>query len=143
MMLVIGISGLAAAEQPVAVRVSERELWSAIDLERPGLSALKRAVAAEDPNAAAAAWAEYFAARTSPTCHFDRRKWPGYIRRELPAVGDAILEKAQCVAAGDLSHATIRLPDEGNVPGGRIDWLHNPGKDTRVISRWPPSWGWG
>ncbi len=138
--LMMGISGLTAAEQPEAVRVNEEDLWAAIDLDRPGLADLKAAVAAGDSKAAAACWAGYFAARTNPTCHFDRRKWPGYIRRDFPAVGDAILQKAKCVAAGELSHTPVSLPVEGDVPGGRIEWLHNPTKDTNYISLVGSQW---
>ena len=140
LVLVTVIAGVSSAEQPEAVRVTERDLWAAIDLERPGLSELKDAVAAGDMEAAAVAWAKYFAAREKPTCHFDRRKWAGYIRRDFPAVRDAILEKAERVAAGELTHTPVTLPVEGDVPGGRIEWLQNPTKDTNYISLVGSQW---
>ena len=140
LLLVMGAPLLSHADQPEAVRVTEEELWEALDLECPGLAGLKAAVAAQDREAAASAWAEYFAERTRPTCHFDRAEWPDYIRREHPYVAGAILREAKRVAAGDLSHATIRLPIEGEVPGGRINWLHNPTKDTNYVSLVGSQW---
>ncbi len=140
LLLVMGSPGLSRADQPEGVRVTEQELWEALDLERPELAGVKAAVAAKDPAAADDAWAEYFAARTKPTCHFDRDKWPGYIRREFPAVAEAIVREAERVAAGDLSHATILLPVEGEIPGGQINWLHNPAKDTNYVGLVGSQW---
>ena len=140
LLLVIGVPVGSRADQPEAVRVSERELWAALDLDRPGLAGLKAAVAAGDRAAAAEAWAEYFAGRTRPTCHFDRALWPAYVRREFPFVADAILREAERVAAGDLSHAAVRLPIEGEIPGGSIDWLHNPTRDTSYVSLVGSQW---
>jgi len=140
LLVVMGAPVRGRADQPEAVRVSELELWQALDLDRPELSAVKSAVAAKDGAAAAGAWAEYFAARTKPTCHFDRHKWPAYIRQEVPAVADAILREAERVATGDLSHAAVRLPIEGDIPGGKIDWLHNPRKDTSYVSLVGSQW---
>lgn len=140
LLLMMGAPLLSHADQPEAVRVSEDDLWEALDLDRPGLEGLKAAVAARDREAAANAWAEYFAERTTPTCHFDRSKWPDYIRREFPAVADAILREARRVAAGDISHGTIRLPVEGEAPGGMIHWIHNPTKDTNYVSLVGSQW---
>lgn len=140
LVLLTGMSTLVCADQPEAVRVTEPELWEALDLERSGLSRLKAAVACQDHRAAAGAWAEYFAARTRPTCHFDRDKWPGYVRREFPSVAEAILREAERVAAGELAHGTVRLPVEGPIPGGRVHWLHNPAKDTNYVSLVGSQW---
>ena len=65
LLLVMGAAAPGHADQPEAVRVTEGELWEALDLDRPGLARLKAAVAGEDRQAAARAWAEYFARRTS------------------------------------------------------------------------------
>ena len=89
--LVVGIHSPNWAGEGEVVRGSEQALWNELDLERPELSELKAAVAVEDRAAAAIAWAKYFAARTSPTCHFERDRWPAYIRQDFPAVADAIL----------------------------------------------------
>ena len=140
LLLVLGVPATSCADQPESVRVTEGELWQALDLNRPGLAKLKAAVAAGDAKAAAGAWAKYFRARTRPTCHFDRHRWPAYIRQEFPAVADAILREAERVAAGDLSHAALRLPIEGDVPGGQISWLHNPKKDTSYVSLVGSQW---
>ncbi len=143
LVLGLGLTGnatLSRADQPQAVRVTEQDLWKAIDLDRPGLAKLKAAVAADDAEAAAVAWAEYFAARTEPTCHFDRRTWPAYVCRDFPAVAEAMLREAERVATGDLSHGTVRLTVEGPVPGGSIDWLHNPQKDTSYVGLVGSQW---
>lgn len=140
LLLILGSPAAVHGDQPESVRVTEQDLWQALDLERPELSGLKAAVAGGDAEAAANAWTKYFAARTKPTCHFDRERWPAYIRREFPAVANAILREAERVAAGDLSHAAVRLPIEGEIPGGKIDWLHNPKKDTSYVSLVGSQW---
>jgi hypothetical protein len=128
------------ADQPEAVRVTEEQLWQALDLERPGLEKLKAAVARGDREVAAGAWAEHFRARTGPTCHFDRDRWPGYLRHQFPAVAEAMLRDAERVAGGDISHGTIRLPVEGTAPHGKIEWLHNPKRDTNYVSLVGSQW---
>jgi len=140
LLLILGIVTEAHGDQPEAVRVTEQELWQSLDLDRPKLSGLKAAVAGGDGEAAAGAWAKYFAARTKPTCHFERDKWPAYIHKEFPAVADAMLREAERVATGDLSHAAVRLPIEGEIPGGSIDWLHNPKRDTSYVSLVGSQW---
>lgn len=139
-LLATGFPMMGWAEQPEGVRVTERDLWEAMDLERPGVERVKAAVAVEDFQAAGVAWADYFRSRTSPTCHFDREKWPEYIQREFPAVAEAIRRGAERVASGDISHGPARLPVEGEVPGGTIDWLHNPTKDTNYVSLVGSQW---
>lgn len=136
----MALPAAAGADQPEAVRVSEQELWAAIDLQRPGLARLKAAVEAEQWEAAADAWAAYFAARTRPTCHFARDSWPEYIGGQFPAVGEAILREARRVAGGQIAHGAVRLPVEGPVPGGRIQWLHNPTRDTNYVSLVGSQW---
>ena len=110
--------------------VSDEELFASLDLGRPGLEAVREAVERGDYPDAAAAWAEYFRHRRKPTPHFSREAWPAFIRRELPQLVGPILSRADKVAAGDLSHPPLTLP----VRQGRIDWLHNPTKDTNYIS---------
>jgi hypothetical protein len=138
--LVMGFCAPSRADQPEAVRVTDEQLWEALDLDRPGLERLKAAVAGGDRQAAADAWAQCFRARTKPTCHFDRDKWPAYLREQFPAVAEAMLRDAQRVAAGDLSHGTIRLPVEGKAPDGKIHWLHNPTRDTNYVSLVGSQW---
>ena len=54
LLLTLGIAAEVHGDQPESVRVTEQELWQAIDLERPDLSGLKAAVSAGDAEAAAA-----------------------------------------------------------------------------------------
>lgn len=140
LLLILGIVTEAHGDQPESVRVTEQELWQSLDLDRPELLGLKAAVAGGDAEAAAANWAKYLATRTKPACHFDRDKWPAYIRKEFPAVADAMLRDAERVAKGDLSHAAVRLPIEGEIPGGKIDWLYNPKRDTSYVSLVGSQW---
>ncbi len=136
----LGVCTMAHADQPEPVRVTDAQLWAAMDLARPGLERLKAAVEAGDLPAAAQAWAAYFVSRTKPTAHFDRDGWPAFIRVEFPAVADAMLADAERVAAGDISHGTIRFPVAGTAPDGKIDWLHNPTKDTNYVSLVGEQW---
>ena len=46
LLLVMGCATLSHADQPQAVRVTEQELWEALDVDRPGFAGLKAAVAA-------------------------------------------------------------------------------------------------
>ena len=118
------------------VHVSDEELFGSLDLHRPGLEAVKEAVADEDYAAASRAWTAYWGDRETPAFHFGREKWPEFIRARYPQVGDAMIEMARQVAAGDISHGTISFPVEGR----EINWLHNPKKDSNYISLAGSQW---
>lgn len=105
-----------------------------MELDRPGLAALKAAVTNGDSQGAARAWASYFTSRRRPQCHFDRERWPRYIREEFSAIAKAIVAEADQVVEGKLDAYTIRLPVKGRAPDGRIDWLHNPTKDSNYVN---------
>ena len=44
------------------------------------------------------------------------------------------------MAKGDFSHGPASLPVEGPTPGGEIQWLHNPTKDTTYVSLVGSQW---
>jgi hypothetical protein len=118
------------------VLVTDEELFGSLDLDRPGLEAVKDAAAAGDYAAAAEAWASYWRQRQKPTLHFDRDEWPAFMRERYPQVGDAMVEMARKVAGGDISHATIGFPVEGR----EINWLQNPTKDSNYVSLAGSQW---
>ncbi len=111
-------------------RISDEELFAALDLERPGLERVREAVERADYPAAAVAWAEYFAARDKPTAHFDRDQWPGLIREHYPFLVGPMITDADRIVAGELEHGGFSLP----VTDGVIDWSANPTVDTNYVS---------
>ncbi len=117
-------------------RISDAELWAAIDLQREGLEDVRVAVQAEDWGAAAEAWAEYFRARETPTPHFRRDSWPNYIRENYPQLVDPIIAAADEIRAGDISHGPYVL----RVEGDEIKWLENPTGDTNYVSAVGSQW---
>ena len=112
------------------LHVADAQLFEALDLKRPGLRKVSEAAGRGDYEAAGVAWAEYFAKREKPTPHFSRETWAAFIRREFPQLVDPILAEADGIAGGDIGHAAVRLP----VRGRKINWLHNPKKDTSYVS---------
>ena len=128
------------ADQPESIRITESELWQALDLTRPGLEEVRAAAARRDRPVAAEAWARYFAQRRRPCTHLDRDTWASYLRSNFPAVADAMIATAEKIAAGNLSHGPARLPVKGVPPTATIDWLHNPTKDTNYVSLVGSQW---
>jgi hypothetical protein len=117
-------------------RISDVELFAALDLERPGLERVREAVQREDYAAAAVAWAEYFAAREQPTAHFDRGTWPDLIREHYPFLADPIVADADRIVAGEVGHSPAHLP----VTDGVIDWSANPTRDTNYVGMVGSQW---
>lgn len=116
------------AEHPT--QVTDAELFAALDLDRPGLEAVRAAVEAEDCTAAAQAWAEYFRGRKSPTPHFHRESWPQWLRATRPQLVAPIIAEADAVCAGEIVHGPYVL----RVEGREIKWLENPTRDTNYVS---------
>jgi hypothetical protein len=134
-MMLLGLlvaSSVGASSQDIHLHpaeVSDEELFASLDLDRPGLEAVKSCVAAGDYAGAAEAWTTYWRQRKTPILHFDREAWPATIRRDYPALGQAMVAMADRIAAGELKCATVALP----VSGREIDWLSNPTKDTNYV----------
>jgi len=116
--------------------VSDEELFSALDLRRPGLEGVLEAVRRGDYEGAGAAWAEYFRGRERPTPHFSREVWPEFIRREFPQLIPPILAGADRAVRGKITHPPFSLP----VRDGEIDWLYNPAKDTNYVALVGSQW---
>ncbi len=136
LLLVITMTAVYAdvAEHPDAI--SDAELWAAVDLDRPGLEGVREAVAREDWPAAAEAWASYFRARETPTMHFRRDVWPGWVRESRPQLVEPIIAEADAIGEGDIAHGPYVL----RVEGREIDWLANPTKDTNYVSAVGSQW---
>lgn len=128
--LVIAMTAAHAdvAEHPT--RITDAELFAAMDLTRPGLEAVRAAVQAEDWAAAAAAWADYFRSRERPTPHFHRDTWAEWVRETHPQLVAPIVAQADAISAGDISHGPYVL----RVEGREIKWLENPTRDTNYVS---------
>ncbi len=122
------------AEHPS--RISDAELWAAMDLERPGLEAVRTAVEAEDRPAAGEAWAAYFRGRERPTTHFRRETWADWVRETHPQLVEPIIADADAIGEGDISHGPYVL----RVEGREIFWLENPTKDTNYVSAVGSQW---
>jgi hypothetical protein len=116
--------------------ISDAELWAAVDLQREGLEGVREAVEAEDWPAAAEAWAEYFRARERPTMHFQRDRWPEWVRENRPQLVQPIISEAEEIAQGDISHGPYVL----QVEGDQIRWLENPTEDTNYVSAVGSQW---
>ena len=143
--LMLAVTLCLANHATLPIETSDEELFAALDLERQGLEA------------AAAAWAEYLRARQRPTPHFDRSKWPEFIRRVYPQLVTPIVEKADAIVRGEIAHPPfvlkvvrgvthadhlrgvthadhLRGVTHADYHGRDIDWLSNPTKDTNYVS---------
>jgi hypothetical protein len=125
--LVMDIS--LAAALPPELRLTDAGVFAAMDLTRPELQQVCRAVEADDLPAASQAWADYLRQRPAPVLHFNRDTWAGVIRRDLPQLAGPIIAMADGLARHEISGATCSLP----VKDGLIDWSHNPTRDTNYI----------
>ncbi len=117
-------------------QITDAELFAAMDLQRPGLEAVRAAVEAEDWPAAAQAWADYFRARETPTPHFRRDTWADWVRATHPQLVEPIIAEANAIGAGDISHGPYVL----RVEGREIKWLENPTRDTNYVSAVGSQW---
>ena len=133
-LLIVGAARSSVAPHPT--QVTEHELFSALELSRPGLERVQAAVAREDFEAAGLAWAAYLPNRERPTPHFSRETWADFVRREFPQLVDPIIAAADRVTEGHITHGPLQLP----VENGEIQWLHNPDKDTNYVSLVGSQW---
>jgi len=136
MLLTAILAGLTTLTQaagqtlPEAYAVTRADVFDALDLERPGLQAVKKAVDAGDLDAAAEAWAQYMRRRQAPTLHFSREKWAEAIRADMPQLVPAILEAADKVGGNEVGHGPYKMP----IVDGALQWHSNPTKDTNYVS---------
>ena len=98
----------------IGPRTSDEELFAALDLERPELTAVRSAALAKDWPQAVAALASYYRARTSVPWHYD----PHQINRKTSYSKDG----AEDTVAGRMR--VIYLDHE--FPEGKVDWFYNP-----------------
>ena len=134
--LATGATPADTAELPEALAVTEADVFRALDLDRPGLEAVGKAVAANDLKAATEAWAQYMRGREKPTLHFSRDTWAEFIRSEMPQLASPILEDADRVVRHELGHGPYQMPVEDGV----IQWFSNPTKDTNYVSLVGSQW---
>lgn len=105
-------------------RLSDADLFAALDLSTPGLEATRQA---GDMTAARHALATYLRARTSVSWSFDPRKIDRAAKYNKQAAEDA--------AAGKVVVVTIPY----TFPEGKIDWFANP---TLTDKRLAPNYEW-
>ncbi|MEA3401783.1 MAG: alginate lyase family protein [Armatimonadota bacterium] len=96
-------------------RMTDEELFEALDLQRPELAAVREAVEAGDVEAAKAAWAGHLRARESPRWFQDWRERPEPVPPEQANTGVADLALEN----------TFRWQGEEFFLGEDIDWSQN------------------
>ncbi|MEI7733247.1 MAG: alginate lyase family protein [Verrucomicrobiota bacterium] len=124
----LAMSGLGAPAPAVnGPRVTAAEFFTALDLERAELSAVKAALQRQDLGAARHALAEYLRHRPKPGWEFN----PLAIK-DNPKFRSSTAEKA-------LTHKFNSIGIEWQF-GEQIDWAFNP--TTQPDSRWPRNHEW-
>lgn len=101
---------LQTRRQPTGPRLTDQGLFAALDLDRPGLQEVKRAVERSD----------FTAARTALRAHFQRRESPRHPFLQPPS-GEVPIR-----AADEIRRNVI---DGVSFPNG-IDWRANPSGDS-------------
>ncbi|MFP4058421.1 MAG: alginate lyase family protein [Candidatus Brocadiia bacterium] len=120
---------LALAAGAGGPRLSDAELFEALDLSREGLEGVRRAVEAGDLDAATHALAHYLRRRTSVPWHFDPHQVDRGVRHDKEAADRTV-------------EGTIRVIGIWHTfPEGRIDWHYNPttARDDLAPNR---EWQW-
>ncbi len=117
-------------------RLTDAELFAALDLEQPALSAVKQAVATQDWNAARSALAAHFRNRTSPRWVVDWRN-PAFreSKKTKPPKLDAVEKAMQHkfdYPTGPGKHGTWDF-------GAKIDWHANPTEGEARTHLWNES----
>jgi len=116
MLLFAGLSAAAGAQEPAAVgpRLTDAELFDALDLALPELAAVQAAVAAGDLGQAKHALAAYLRDRRSVPWWFD----PHQVDRDLGCDREA----ADRTVRGEIQQVGIWY----TFPGSEVDWFANP-----------------
>jgi len=118
--LALGACALAAEPpKPPGPRLTDAELFDALDLDLPELAAVKRAVALTNPTDCRKALAAYLRGRKRVTWWFDPHR--------PDRTGGFSKSAADAAAEGTVTVCSIRH----TFPGGEIDWFFNStGKGT-------------
>ena len=99
--------------------ISDRELFGAMDLTRPGLDEVQAFVERKDYDAAYAAWGLYWAKRERPVYSVDANTYAQGIRQHLPKLAEVITAKADGLWRDDFGHATYRPKRTGRT----FEWV--------------------
>ncbi len=110
------------------VVISDKALFAAIDLDRPGLEKVKELAAAGDLGEACRAWGTYWASRKDPVWIFDPSVYVGSMKASVPWIVPVLNRQADEVAARRLEAGPYVA-----VPKGRfIDWAADNGKSEYI-----------
>jgi len=112
--------------------MSEAELFAALDLTRPGLEAVREAVAAEDYGPAIWAWGDYFDTAKPEVWVFDPAHYKRFMEEHFPAFVQATLIEADALAR----RTTTFFPwvPQAHTPEGEYDWFHTGQDQGRWIN---------
>ena len=110
------------------VVISDGELFSAIDLDRPGLEKVKALARAKDFNEAYRAWGAYWASRKGPVWIFDPAAYAGSMKTSVPWIVPVINRQADDVVARELGNG----PYVARPKGRFIDWSADNGKSEFI-----------
>jgi hypothetical protein len=107
-------------------------LFAALDLTRPGLEAVRDAVAAEDYGPAIWAWGDYFDTAKPEVWLFDPAKYKRFMEDHFPAFAQATLLEADAL----VRRTTTFFPwaPQAHTPEGEYDWFHTGQDQGRWIN---------
>ena len=111
-------------------KITDAELFAAMDLDRRGLSGVKAAAAKKDYPEAYRQWGRYFAKRTKPRWYVNTKTYGPGMKKSLPKLAEVMLARAQPAVDKNISHGGLRLL----FRDGKPDWTRNPTGWTNFIS---------
>ena len=109
--------------------ITDEDLFSAIDLQRPGLEQVRAAVAAGDYDQAYAAWARYWAQRDEPRYYLETAGYADELAEHLPHIKRTIIDRADFIWSPDFQHSTYRPERAGRT----FQWVDDTTTDTAYI----------
>ena len=110
--------------------MNHSELFDALDLERPELQEVKKAVATGDTCTAIRALATHLRQRATPRWFFSWRDRPE------PAGEDGAYPEAEKILRREITYGFHGAPDFTTTFGDRIDWGANPTKGEYGTHLW-------
>ena len=114
------------------MRLTDPELFAALDLTLPGMEAVRAAVEAADWSAARAAFARYLREREQPGWYFDPDDPLG---GSAPGAGDI-------TAANDALNKRFTVIGIAHTFEGEIDWAYNPTREPDSPYAANNEWTW-